>query len=43
VTGEYDSKTRIAALIFAETKGWDWSKFTGYSVGQGTINTLKKI
>ncbi len=43
VTGEYDSKTRIAVLIFAETKGWDWSKATGYSVGQGTINTLKKI
>lgn len=43
LTGEYDSKTRIAALIFAETKGWDWSKNTGYSVGQGTINTLKKI
>lgn len=43
VTGEYDPKTRIATLIFAESKGWDWSKFTGYSVGQGTINTLKKI
>jgi len=43
VDGKYESKTRIAALIFAESKGWNWSKSTGYTVGQGTINTLKKI
>jgi N-acetylmuramoyl-L-alanine amidase len=43
VTGKYDPKTRIAILIFAESKGWDWSKSTGYSAGQGTINTIKKI
>jgi N-acetylmuramoyl-L-alanine amidase len=43
VDGKYGPKTRIAALIFAETKGWDWSKTTGYSAGQGTINSLKKI
>jgi N-acetylmuramoyl-L-alanine amidase len=43
VDGKYGPKTRIAALIFAETKGWDWSRATGYAVGQGTINTLKKI
>jgi N-acetylmuramoyl-L-alanine amidase len=43
VDGRYESKTRIAALLLAESKGWDWSKATGYIVGKGTINTLKKI
>lgn len=43
VDGKYGSKTRIALLMYAEYKGWDWSKSTGYSAGQGTINSLKKI
>jgi N-acetylmuramoyl-L-alanine amidase len=43
VDGKYGPKTRIALLMFAESKGWDWSKSTGYSAGQGTINALKKI
>ncbi len=41
--GKYGPKTRIATLMYAESKGWDWRKNTGYSVGQGTINSLKKI
>ena len=43
VDGKYGPKTRIAVLMYAESKGWDWSKATGYSAGQGTINSLKKI
>ncbi|WP_313132661.1 N-acetylmuramoyl-L-alanine amidase family protein [Anaerocolumna sp.] len=43
VTGKYDSKTRIALLMYAESKGWDWSKNTGYSAGQGTISSLTKV
>ncbi len=43
VDGKYGPKTRIAVLMFAESKGWDWSKKTGYSVGQGTINSLINI
>lgn len=43
VDGKYGPKTRIAVLMYAESKGWDWSKSTGYSAGQGTINSLRKI
>lgn len=42
VTGKYDPKTRIAVLAYAETKGWDWEKSTGWQVGIGTINILAK-
>nr|WP_308743527.1 N-acetylmuramoyl-L-alanine amidase [uncultured Anaerocolumna sp.] len=43
VDGKYGPKTRIAVLMYAESKGWDWSKNTGYSSGKGTISSLKKI
>ncbi|MBU5331400.1 N-acetylmuramoyl-L-alanine amidase [Anaerocolumna aminovalerica] len=43
VDGKYGPKTRIAVLMYAESKGWDWSKNTGYSAGQGTISSLEKI
>lgn len=43
VDGKYGPKTRIAVLMYAESKGWDWSKNTGYSSGKGTIDSLTKL
>ena len=43
VTGKYDAKTRIAALMFAETKKWNWDDATGWQVGTGTVKALSKL
>jgi len=43
IDGIYGRKTRIALLIFAESKGWDWTKYTGWTVGAGAIKSLAKL
>lgn len=43
VTGEYDPKTRIAVLAYAESQGWNWDKATGWQVGSGTIKALSNL
>jgi len=43
VDGSFGQKTRIALLMFADSKGWDWSNTWGYTAGQGTINSLAKL
>lgn len=42
VTGVYDQKTRIALLMFADGKGWNWSTTWGYTARAATINSLSK-
>ncbi len=43
IDGIYGSKTRIAVLMFAESKGWNWDIYTGWTVGTGAIASLAKL
>jgi len=42
VNGVFDQKTRIALLMYADSKGWDWSNTMGYTAKEGTIKSLSK-
>lgn len=43
VTGKFDYKTKLAVLIYADSKGWkSYETATGYSVGINTIKSLSK-
>ena len=42
-TGKYDPKTRIAVLMYADSRGWNWDKASGWQVGEGTIKALAKL
>jgi N-acetylmuramoyl-L-alanine amidase len=44
VTGIFDYKTKLAVLIYADSKGWKkYETATGYTVGVNTIKELSKI
>ncbi len=43
ITGLYDAATRAAVLAFVAQKKWNWDTASGWQVGQGTINELKKF
>ena len=43
VSGEYDTKTRVALLMYWESKGWHKGADTGWMAGSGTIESLAKL
>ena len=43
VSGEYDTKTRVALLMYWESKGWHKDEDTGWMAGSGTIEALAKL
>lgn len=43
VSGEYDTKTRVALLMYWESKGWHKDADTGWMAGSGTIEALAKL
>ena len=44
INGLFDTKTRIAVLMYWETKGWKHDgKADGWSVGRGTVEALAKL
>lgn len=42
VNGKFTQATRISLLMFADSKGWDWSNATGYVAKSNTIKSLNK-
>lgn len=42
VNGEYTTKTRVALLMYWESKGWHKDADTGWMAGSGTIEALAK-
>lgn len=43
VTGEYNTKTRVALLMYWESRGWHKDVDTGWMAGSGTIEALAKL
>lgn len=42
-TGVFEQKTRIALIMFADEKGWNWGNTWGYTARQATVNSLAKF